>query len=121
MKSDDIERILASEPAISPSPQFLAAVMRAVEQEAAARPPLAFPWRRALPGLIALVVAIAATVHQAAGLLVDPAAGAAFAAPLARIAGVAVHLQLHWIALAAMATLVAAGLSSRLVRGGVPG
>lgn len=121
MKPDDIERLLASEPAITPSPQFLAAVMRAVEQEAAAPSPLPFPWRRALPGVIALVVAIAAAIHHAAGLLVDPAALAALAVPLARISGLAVHLELHWLALAAVATLVASGLSSRLVRDVVSG
>lgn len=121
MKPDEIERLLASEPAVAPSPQFLEAVMRAVEQEAAARPPLPFPWKRALPGLVALVVAIAAVIHLAAGLLVDPAAMAALAAPLARMAGLAAHLELHWVALAAVATLVASGLSSRLVGSGVSG
>ena len=47
-----IDRILASEEELVPSSGFLAAVMERVREEAAAPPPIPFPWRRALPGIL---------------------------------------------------------------------
>lgn len=41
----------ADQDAILPSCGFAGAVMTAVRNEAAAHPPIPFPWRRALPGL----------------------------------------------------------------------
>ncbi len=52
MRQDDIGRLLALEEMIEPSPGFTASVMGAVRREAETLEPLAFPWRRALPGLV---------------------------------------------------------------------
>jgi hypothetical protein len=52
MKHHDLDRIL-SEEEILPSSGFTASVMDAVRREAAAPPPIPFPWKRALPGLVA--------------------------------------------------------------------
>lgn len=46
-----IDRILAGEDRVEPSSGFLAAVMDRVREEAAAPPPIPFPWRRAVPGI----------------------------------------------------------------------
>lgn len=51
MKSARIDRILAGEEEIVPSSGFVSAVMERVEREAAAPAPLAFPWKRAVPGI----------------------------------------------------------------------
>lgn len=48
----EIDRILAAEDEILPSSGFLASVMERVQQEAAAPPPIPFPWKRALPGML---------------------------------------------------------------------
>lgn|SRR5215471_241200 len=50
-KDDDLDRIL-SETEILPSSGFAAAVMEVVRREAEAPPPIPFPWKRALPGLV---------------------------------------------------------------------
>jgi hypothetical protein len=56
---DEFDNIVAGEEEIVPSSGFVASVMEAVRQDAEAPQPIAFPWIRALPGLIALGVAFA--------------------------------------------------------------
>ena len=51
MWQKDFDRILSSEEPIVPSSGFADAVMQAVRREAAAPPPISFPWKYALPGL----------------------------------------------------------------------
>jgi len=51
MTNEEIDRVLSRSPNIIPSDNFLGAVMGRLE----APPPLAFPWKRALPGLAAWV------------------------------------------------------------------
>ena len=81
---------------ILPSSGFVDAVMRAVQHEAAAPAPIPFPWKRALPGIVAAVVLLGAMlviagkalwplVRQAAAAPAAPG-GAAFLAPLLRSA-----------------------------------
>lgn len=47
-----IDHILATEEELLPSSGFLASVMERVHEEAAAPQPLAFPWVRAVPGVV---------------------------------------------------------------------
>lgn len=49
---EKLDAILNSEEAILPSSGFAAAVMQRVREEAAAPPPIPFPWKRAIPGFI---------------------------------------------------------------------
>jgi hypothetical protein len=51
MELNSIDRILASEEPLIPSLGFLDSVMERVREEAAAPPPIPFPWKRALPGI----------------------------------------------------------------------
>jgi hypothetical protein len=113
MKGNEIDDVLAGDDRIEPSPAFLASVMRAVEREAASLPPLTFPWRRALPLLAAAIVAVA----RAIAVLGNPSAMAQLQTELGTVAGLAIGLELHWIALACTATILALVLSSRLVQG----
>ena len=55
---NEIDRILSREDEILPSSGFAAAVMDAVRREAAAPPPIPFPWKRAVPGLLAGICAL---------------------------------------------------------------
>ncbi|KAF1709378.1 hypothetical protein CSC70_11270 [Pseudoxanthomonas kalamensis DSM 18571] len=118
MNREDIDRLLASEDTITPSPGFVASVMDAVERESATRPSLAFPWARAWPGLLALVVALAAVCQQGLGLLRDPAAVDALDGQLQYIAGIAADYGLPWLVLALAVTAATLFLPSRLVSGG---
>jgi hypothetical protein len=51
MTDEKIERILAGEEELIPSSGFLSSVMERIEDEAAAPPPIPFPWKRAVPGM----------------------------------------------------------------------
>lgn len=51
MRSNATDTILANEDTLIPSSGFLARVMERVEEEAAAPPPIPFPWKRAVPGI----------------------------------------------------------------------
>lgn len=59
MKPDEFDRVFLREAEIIPSSGFVKSVMAAVRSEAAAPPPIPFPWKRALPGLAVFAVAIA--------------------------------------------------------------
>lgn len=59
MTNGDLDRILSSkDDDIQPSSGLLGSVMQGVRSEAAAPPPIPFPWKRALPGLAAAGVAL---------------------------------------------------------------
>ena len=71
ISDNDMDRVLSREDEILPSSGFAVSVMDTVWREAAAPPPIPFPWKRALPGLVAggvalalvLVVVVAAVVQ----------------------------------------------------------
>jgi ABC-type spermidine/putrescine transport system permease subunit I len=73
MKEHEIDRIL-SEEEILPSSRFTASVMDAVRREAAAPPPIPFPWTRALPGIVAATAVLVTIVVMI--LLRPPGLGA---------------------------------------------
>jgi hypothetical protein len=50
----------ASTTQLTPSSGFVLSVMDAVHQQSTAPPPIAFPWRRILPGVIAILCAFVA-------------------------------------------------------------
>jgi hypothetical protein len=58
MKDQELDRILSSEAGLVPSSGFASSVMDAVRNEASAPPPIPFPWKRALPGIAAGVLAL---------------------------------------------------------------
>lgn len=71
MKRDRLDRLFADDE-IMPSAGFTASVMNAIHREAAAPPPLAFPWKRALPGVLLaaltlILVVVAAATQATAG------------------------------------------------------
>jgi hypothetical protein len=115
-----IEAILASEEELIPSSGFLGSVMESVQEEAVAPPPIPFPWKRALPGILATsgVFAWGAVELLRQGLpalnsptLPLPPLPAALVVPVE---------QAGWVALALGVTLLSWLLSRRLAgRGGL--
>ena len=70
MKDEDLDRLLAGTPLPDPGPAFTWKVMAQVRREAAAPPPIPFPWRRLLLGLglcVALLVAGIAALPPSSG------------------------------------------------------
>ncbi len=62
MTHDEVDRILSRKDEILPSSGFVGSVMDSVRQEAATPPPIPFPWRRAVPGIIASTIIVASAV-----------------------------------------------------------
>jgi hypothetical protein len=113
---DEIERILANGDTIAPSAGFLTSVMEAVEREAAALPPLAFPWSRALPGLLAAIAAFAVAIWHGIGSLRDPASSAILDEQLREFMVLATGMGLHWILFAVAITILSMILPLSLMR-----
>ena len=59
------DRVLATEEELVPSHGFLAVAMERVREQAATPPPIPFPWKRALLGILPLVGAIGWAVYEA--------------------------------------------------------
>ncbi len=125
--NDEIDRILSREDGILPSSGFAVSVMDAVRREAAAPPPIPFPWKRALPGLIAggfaLVLVLVAVVAGVARL-----ARASTMVPfspslsLPSVAPTILQRNLEsaaiWTVMALLLTLVSVKISMRFASGG---
>jgi hypothetical protein len=115
-----IEAILASEEELIPSSGFLASVMESVQEEAVAPPPIPFPWKRALPGILAAsgIFAWGVVEMLRQGL---PELNSVALPQLHLPAALAVTVeQAEWVALALGATLLSWLLSRRLAgRGGL--
>lgn len=81
MTPEEIDRVLAADAArVRASPRFAATVMAAVRREAKAPPPIPFPWTRAAPGIVAVVLGLALAVSS---LLSTPSAENTEQAPAA--------------------------------------
>lgn len=59
MTNEEIDRALSTADSIVPSSGFASSVMDVVRRDAGT-PPIAFPWKRALPGLVCCVAVLAA-------------------------------------------------------------
>jgi hypothetical protein len=121
MMQDEFDRALSVEIPIVPSAGFVNGVMEAVRHEASAPLPIPFPWKRALPGLAAGVVALAALIAIALKDASRPAsAGSAqsrLIPALAHAASVANEYGINWILLAIVITVTCVMVSMRLTAG----
>lgn len=64
MKLDDIDRVLSAEVRIVPSSGFVESVMEAIQAEAERPQPIPFPWKRAIPGMLALAAVMILLVEE---------------------------------------------------------
>jgi hypothetical protein len=69
MTDKRMDEILGSEEDLAPSSGFLASVMERVRDEAAAPPPIPFPWKRAVPGFVVAAAVFGWTAVEFARLI----------------------------------------------------
>jgi hypothetical protein len=128
IRNDEIDRILSREDEILPSSGFAVSVMEVVRREAAVPPPIPFPWKRALPGLVVAALALALVLVAEVGALVQLARASAtpqfsmsLPSVLPPILGLGLQRNMEyaaiWTALALLVTLVSVKLSMRLAAG----
>lgn len=123
MRPDDVNRILSREEEILPSAGFVDSVMEAVRQEAAAPPPIPFPWKRALPLLVAggvtLVLVIAVAVAELSrGGAVSPQSAVTWTSLMPAL-NTPTKVNAAWTLLALFISFVSVKLSARMAAGGV--
>jgi hypothetical protein len=106
VNDDDIDRVLSNEDSIVPSSGFAASVMEAVQREAETPPPIPFPWKRALPGLVSCVGGLVILlVVVFSWVFSRPSRGMELPAGAVQAAG--------WIALALVVSLVSVIVGTR--------
>ena len=111
MTNDDIDLVLSSEDTIVPSSGFAASVMDTLRREVEAPPPIPFPWKRALPGLVSCVGALVTLLvlsFMRDGRKTELPGG------LTRIIEVANDAGVVWIAIALALSFVLVVLSMRV-------
>lgn len=126
MNDPEIDRILSRQDEILPSSGFAASVMEAVRREAAAPPPIAFPWKRALPGIVLAALVLALVLFVGVAIIAQIGRGTSslllattpsFLPTL--VWQVAIRSAVGWTALALFAAFVSVKLSIRLAAGRV--
>jgi len=126
MKDDELDRILSEKQNLVPSSAFVRNVMDAVRREASLPAPIPFPWKRALPGLVLCVLALAAMcvasfrrsgpqpLHEAPGPSFWTAIWTGLSSDLIGLLRAANVGGLGWIILALVLTFASITLSLRL-------
>jgi hypothetical protein len=117
MDRDHLDEILSSAEDLVPSPGFIKNVMAAVQEEAAAPPPIPFPWSRAVPGLavgictfvVFLVVALAPSSNAPSQLVPG------VSSVLYTIVEAAKAIEAGWIVVALIFVVASMKFSMRLV------
>jgi hypothetical protein len=124
MNDAEIDPILSGQDELLPSAGFVASVMDAVRREAAAPPPIPFPWKRALPGLALAVAALALlgfvgvfAVTQHGGASTTPQLVRTLPWNLAQGLQEKIQTAAVWTTLALLVTLVTVKFSMRLAAG----
>ncbi|MGA7560561.1 MAG: hypothetical protein WCF61_18980 [Terriglobales bacterium] len=125
-EDDEMNRILFRQEEILPSSGFTASVMDAVRREAAAPPPIPFPWKRALPVMVAggfVLVMVFVTLVVAIAQVIKSSATAQFSTSLPSMLTPILGLQglqgnlgnaAGWSVLALLVAFISVKLSMRL-------
>ncbi len=116
MQPDELDRILNDEERIVPSSGFAASVMEAVRREAVAPPPIAFPWKRAVPGIVAAIVAVVVACVWGVREILQMSDGSQFSVEsprwLAEIFRAAANPAAEWFAFTMLLTYLAVKFSA---------
>lgn len=118
MNHRQIDHVLRCDAEILPSSGFATSVMDAVRHEASAPPPIPFPWKRALPGMLiaggALIYALIQMLIQIRSAPNGQGAQTMWLSQIEHVIRLASNLQIGWLGLAALLTIAAFGLSTQI-------
>jgi len=113
MTTNELDRSLAGD-VVTPSPHFTSSVMRAVWEEQASKP-IPFPWTRAMPGIVALLISLGVCI----GLLIRGMSAAPAVSISASYVGSAMFdglpvYAINWVLVALLLTFLSVALSVRI-------
>jgi hypothetical protein len=125
MNDHELDQMLMEREEIVPSSGFVASVMEAVQQEAAAPTPIPFPWKWAVPGFVvsvAMAMGMIARWFYSGARPSHPVQSVVTVLPMERLSSSLpqVHIAgstlvaLEWSALALLVSFAAAWLSMRI-------
>jgi hypothetical protein len=114
MNHDELDRLISREAEIIPSSGFTASVMTALRAQAHVPPAITFPWKRALPGIVAAAVVFAWALFACIASFSSRGSGLTLAVNLTPAILSLWHATL-WLLLALVASVVSLALSYRLV------
>ncbi len=117
---DAIDRILSADEQLVPSSGFLSAVMERVHEEAAAPPPIPFPWKRMLPGFALAAGVFGWGAFEFFRYLPQALRQLSFAAPHLSATATRDLTQAGWVALACVLSLLSWLFAQRLAGGSTP-
>jgi hypothetical protein len=121
MRDNEIDRILSQENQIAPSSGFVHSVMGSVRREAAAPPPIPFPWTRALPGIAAYGTALVWLIVQILRTPARDATSSQFTSLLMTLPAFCVRIfqvsAVDWLLIAILLTLIPVAFAFRLAAG----
>jgi hypothetical protein len=115
-KMNVVDSILMTDEELVPSSGFVAAVMERVCEEAAAPPPIPFPWKRAVPGIVLAASVFGWGAVELVRFGPPAAGGIPLALPHLSAAATQPLESAGWVALALAASLASWILSRRLAR-----
>lgn len=113
---NEIDRILSADEQLIPSSGFLSAVMERVHEEASAPPPIPFPWKLAIPGILLALGVFGWGAFWLVRDLPQAAQQLSFAAPHLPHFAFRDLTQTGWFALACVLSMFSWWFSSRLTR-----
>lgn len=116
MNPDPIDQILATEQELIPSSGFLASVMESVHEEARKPAPIAFPWKRAVPGIVLATGVFGWGAYKFAQQAIPASKHITFTAPHLSVTVGRPLEQAAWVAMA-LAVSAASWLLSRRLAG----
>jgi Protein of unknown function (DUF4013) len=118
---NEIDLTLSREDEIFPSSGFAVSVMDAVRREAVAPPPISFPWKRAVPGLLAaacalILILIAGVVASTrlATTPITPQFSTSMPSAMQSILHGGIESAIVWTGLALLVAFVSVKLSTRV-------
>ena len=124
MSDAEMDRILSRKDEIPPSSGFTASVMDAVRAEAAAPPPIPFPWKRALPVLLVAGAVLSFVVVAGVAVIVEVAKGTVSLGATPSLPSISDWAQggtasaVRWTVMALLSAYVSVKVSMKLASGG---
>jgi hypothetical protein len=118
VNQEDLDRMFSRQENIVPSSGFVGSVMNAIACQASTPPPIPFPWKYALPGFAAWLIALVSFIYLAFAHFDASSTRSALARTAPMLAAIIEGLKAvdgAWIAVALLVSAASVFFSMRMV------